>query len=119
VVDDDQGRTKYETAVLSKLGGVPQADRLCIPYVNAEVHLLSNGFDAHYAPLMPAQNLKRVSRNLGDPGYWEEYAANLPNKAKTRGAAAVALALEARGAASVTAEIDAVLNKVVSLAQSV
>jgi putative ATP-dependent endonuclease of OLD family len=116
VVDDDSGRAKYEPAVLSKLDGAPASDRLCLPYANVEIHLLSNGYDGEYAPLMPAQNLARVTRSAGDPRYWEEYAAHLPNKAKTRGAAAVAMEMEARGSSGVTAELQAVLNKVVTLA---
>lgn len=119
VVDDDSGRAKYETAVLGNLGGAAAQDRLCLPYPNAEIHLLSNGYDSVYAPLMPAQNLARVTKSAGDAGYWEEYAAHLPSKAKTRGAAAVAMEMEARGPAGVTSEIQALLNKVVSLAGGV
>jgi len=116
VVDDDSGRAKYEPAVLGNLGGASAADRLCLPYANAEIHLLSNGYDGVYAALMPTQNLSRVTKIAGDPGYWEEYADHLPSKAKTRGAAAVAMEMEARGPTGVTAEIQAVLAKVVSLA---
>lgn len=119
VVDDDSGRAKYEPAVLANLGGAAQADRLCLPYANAEIHLLSNGYDGEYAPLMPSQNLAKIREKVGDSGYWEEYAANLPSKAKTRGAAAVAMEMERRGASGVTTEIEAVLRKVVSLAGSV
>lgn len=116
VVDDDSGRAKYEPAVLRNLSGVSAQERLCLPYPNAEIHLLSNGYDGVYAPLMPAQNLSRVTKGVGDTGYWEEYAALLPSKAKTRGAAAVAMEMEARGPAGVTLEIQAVVNKVVALA---
>lgn len=116
VVDDDSGREQYEPAVLRNLAGASAQDRLCLPYPNAEIHLLSNGYDCVYAPLMPAQNLARVSKSVGDPGYWEEYAGQLPSKAKTRGAAAVAMEMEARGAAGVTSEIQSILNRVISLA---
>lgn len=119
IIDDDSGRAKYEPAVLENLGSASASDRLCLPYPNAEIHLLSNGYDAVYASLMPAQNLSRVTKSAGDPGYWEEYASHLPSKAKTRGAAEVAMEMEARGASGVTQELQAVLNKVVSLAGGV
>ncbi len=119
VVDDDSGRTKYEPKVRTNLGSATEADRLALPYVNPEIHLLSNGYDGIYAPFMPAQNLARVTKHPNDPNYWGDYADELPDRAKTRGAAAVAVEMESRGSAGVTAEIRAVLNKVVALAGGV
>lgn len=116
VMDDDQGRAKYERTVLANLGTAAIDDRLALPYVNAETHLLSSGYEACYAPLMPAQNLAKVTTPLGNPGYWTDYADKLPRGAKTRGAAAVAAEMERRGAPGVTAELLGVLNKVVQLA---
>ena len=116
VVDDDDGRVKYEPAVRANLGGALEADRLALPYVNAEIHLLSSGYDAVYATFMPAQKLPLLTKNPGDPGYWADYAAILPGKAKTRAAAAVAAEMEHRGAAGVTPEILGVLDKVVAVA---
>lgn len=119
VIDDDSGRTKYEPAAKANLGFAKEADRISFPYSNAEIHLLNNGYDTMYAPLMPAQNLQRVKKAVSDPGYWEDYASHLPSKAKTRGAASTAAEMERRGIAGVTAEIKAVLTKVISLAGSV
>lgn len=116
VVDDDAGRAKYEGAVMGNLGGAPAADRVVYPYTNAEVHLLSNGYDGVYAPLMPPQKLARLTTPVDGPGYWADYAASLPGKAKTRGAAAVAAEMESRGEAGVTGELRAILHKVVALA---
>jgi len=116
VVDNDPGRTKYEPKVRTNLGSATEADRLALPYVNPEIHLLSNGYDGIYAPFMPAQNLARVTTQSSDPNYWADYADELPDKAKTRGAAAVAVEMERRGSAGVTAEIRAVLERVVTLA---
>lgn len=115
VVDDDKGRPQYEPIVLANLGSAVAADRLVFPYVNPEIHLLENGFDGVYAQLMSPQNLAKVTKQLGDPDYWTDYAQALPSKAKTRGAAAVALEMEKRGSRSVTAEISKVLQKIVAL----
>lgn len=119
VVDDDSGRTQYERKVTTNLGSATEADRLALPYVNPEIHLLSNGYDGVYAPFMSAQNLAKVTKKPGDADYWADYAGKLPDKAKVRGAAAVAVEMENRGNAGVTAEIQAVLNKVVALAGGV
>ncbi len=119
VVDNDSGRSKYEAAVKANLASEAETDRLVFPYVNAEIHLLGNGYDCVYERFMPAQNLARITGKPDDGGYWTEYAAKLPSKSKTRGAAAVAVKMEERGDAGVTAEIRAVLNKAVALAGSV
>ncbi len=119
VMDDDSGRAKYEPGVMANLGSALEADRVTFPYPNAEIHLLTHGYDTVYAPLMPTQNLARVTKVIGTPGYWEEFACNLPSKAKTRGAAAVASEMERRGVTGVTAELAAILNKIVALAGGV
>lgn len=116
VMDDDSGRSKYEDGVTANLGSALALDRMVLPYRNVETHLLENGFASVYAPFMPEKNLKKVTRREGDSGYWSEYADNLPNRAKTRAAAAVAEEFERSGSGAVTAEIKRVLDKVVSLA---
>ena len=87
------------------------------PYPNIEVHLLRHGYETVYASHMPQQNLRKLTKQLGDSGYWRGYAANLPKRAKTRAAADVGLEMDNRGRAGVTPEICAVLEKVVSLAR--
>lgn len=119
VMDDDSGRAKYEPAVKANLGTSAETDRLVLPYRNAETHLLAAGYDTVYSPLMPAQNLARMTKIPRDADYWAEYADTLPGKAKTRGAAAVAIEMELRGIAGVTVEIRAILNKVITLAGGV
>ena len=117
VLDDDAGRNQYEPKVNANLNEVAKADRLALPYTNIEVHLLSNGYEGIYEPFMPTQNLLKVAKTRGDPDYWLDYADNLPGKAKTRAAAAVAVEMENRGDAGVTAEVRAVLDKVITLAR--
>jgi putative ATP-dependent endonuclease of OLD family len=119
VIDNDSGRAKVEPSVKKNLGAAAEGDRIVFPYTNIETHLLSNGYEAVYAPLMPAQNLAKVTKKPGDANYWVEYSDNLPGRAKTRGGAAVAAAMEDRGLAGVTNEIRAVLNKAVALAGGV
>lgn len=116
VIDDDSGRSKYEPSVVANLGNAPPQDRYVLPYRNAETHLLESGFDDVYRPLMPSQNLARVNRVPGDPDYWAEYASNLPARAKTRAAAAVANEIETRGPSSVTMQLKAAIEKVIALA---
>ena len=110
VGDDDGERTKEERRLKGHLDGAEAADRFVFPYPNIEVHLLRNGYETVYSPHMAQQN-------PGDPGYWQEYAANLPGRAKTRAAADVAIEMEHRGSAGVTSEIRGVLEKAVSLAR--
>nr|VFK54877.1 MAG: putative ATP-dependent endonuclease of the OLD family [Candidatus Kentron sp. TUN]VFK60194.1 MAG: putative ATP-dependent endonuclease of the OLD family [Candidatus Kentron sp. TUN] len=116
VLDNDSGRKKYEAAVKNNLGFATEDERLSIPYPNTEIHFLSNGYDAMYEPYMSEQNRKKVTKLPSDPNYWAEYASHLPSRAKTRGAAAVAIEMENRGAAGVTKELVDVLEKVVALA---
>ena len=82
------------------------------------LNLLRYGYADVYRQYMPQQNLAKISSAPGDPKYWEEYGDKLPNRAKTRAAADVAIEVEVRGDAGVTPEIRSVLEKVVSLARS-
>ena len=117
VGDDDGKRTKEEPRLKGHLDGAEAADRFVFPYPNIEVHLLRNGYETVYSPHMPQQNLRKLTKQPGDPGYRREYAANLPGRAKTRAAADVAIEMEHRGSAGVTSEIRGVLEKAVSLAR--
>ena len=118
VVDNDSGRRKYEPQIVANLAGSNRGDRLAFPYENMEINLLENGYDAVYGPHMPGQNLERLTKKLGEPGYWREYARHLPSKAKTRAAASVAVEMESRGPDGVSSEISTVIEKVVALAGS-
>ena len=117
VGDDDGERTKEERRLKGHLDGAGEADRFVFPYPNIEVHLLRNGYETVYSPHMAQQNLRKLTKQPGDPGYWQEYAANLPGRAKTRAAADVAIEMEHRSSAGVTSEIRGVLEKAVSLAR--
>ena len=112
--NDDQGK-KDRKKLKNHLRSAEEADRMAFPYRNIEIHLLSNGYEYVYETFMPEQNIARIKSRPEEPDYWSEYAKNLPHK--TRAAAAVAIEMEERGTAGVTAEIRAVLNRVVSLAR--
>lgn len=116
VVDNDSGRTQYEQKVKDSLDGASEADRLCVPYLNIETHLLENGYEQIYEQYMPQENRERLTKVQNDPGYWAEYADHFPNRAKARAAAKVAVEMELRGKVGVTVELDSVLKKVVTLA---
>ena len=117
VGDDDGEGGRTRTKLKDHLRPAEEAERMAFPYENIEIHLLSNGYEHVYETFMPEQNRARIKSKPGDPDYWSEYAGNFPSKYKTRAAAAVAIEMEGRGAAGVTAEIRDALDKVVSLAR--
>ena len=92
VGDDDDNRPKDEPKPRQNLSGAAEADRFVFPYPNIEEHLKTNGYAAVYG--------------------------RYRKRHKTRAAAEVAIEMESRGKAGVTAEIRAVLQKVVSLARA-
>ena len=118
VGDDDSGGENTRAMLKDHLRSAEEAKRAVFPYENIEIHLLSNGYEHVYETFMPGQNRARVESKPGESDYWREYARNFPKKmSKPRAAAAVAIEMEERGAAGVSAEIRAVLDGVVSLAR--
>ena len=117
VGDGDSGGKKTRALLKTHLRSAEEVERAVFPYENIEIHLLGNGYEHVYETFMPEQNRVKIESKPGEPGYWREYAGNLPVRSKTRAAAAVALEMEERGAGGVSAEIRAVLDKVASLAR--
>ena len=113
--NDDEGQ-KTRTK-LDGLDASHETDRVALPYKNIEIHLLSNGYDDIYDGYMPDQNRDKIGKQSGEADYWIEYAKRFPGKAKTRAAAAVAVAMESRGEDAVTKEIRAVLDRAASFAR--
>ena len=114
--DDGEGR-RTRDRLKDHLRSAEEADRMTFPYENIEIHLLGNGYEDVYETFMPEQNRARIKSKPDEPGHWGEYAGYFPSKYKTRAAAAVAIEMEGRGADGITAEIRAVLDEVVLLAQ--
>ena len=117
VGDDDAEGRRTRDRMKDHLRSAEEADRMVFPYENIEIHLLGNGYEDVYETFMPEQNRARIKSKPDEPGHWGEYAGYFPSKYKTRAAAAVAIEMEGRGADGITAEIRAVLDKVVLLAQ--
>lgn len=92
VGDDDTNRARDEAKLKQNLGGSEEADRFVFPYPDIEQHLKANGYANVYQRYRTRQ--------------------------KTRAAADVAIEMEGRGKAGVTSEIQAALEKVVSLARA-
>ncbi|MCZ0935993.1 MAG: DUF2813 domain-containing protein [Gemmatimonadetes bacterium] len=92
VGDDDTNRVKDEPKLRQNLGGAEEAERFVFPYPDIEQHLKANGYANVYQRYRTRQ--------------------------KTRAAADVAIEMEGRGKAGVTSEIQAALEKVVSLARA-
>ncbi len=113
--NDDEGPKARTT--LDPLDSSHEKDRVVLPYQNIEIHLLSNGYGDVYDADMPNQNRNKMEKQPGETNYWVEYAKNFPKKYKTHAAARVAVEMEKRGDDGVTAEIRAVLDRVVSLAR--
>ena len=117
VGDDDANRAREEGKLRQNLAGAAAADRFVFPYPDIELNLLRNGYGDVYDRHMPAQNLRRITTQRGDPRYWGEYAKTFPGGNKTKAAADVAVEMERRGPAGVTPEIRKVLDKVGTLAR--
>ena len=115
VGDNDCQGKKDRKKLENHLRSTKEAERMIFPYENIEVHLLGNGYENVYEKFMSKQNRAKIKSKPEEPGYWSEYAKNFPHK--TRAAAAVAIEMEGRGADGITAEIRAVLDEVVLLAQ--
>ena len=117
VGDDDGQRPRTERDLRNTHARVSGVAPIAFPYRDIETHLLSNGYDAVYKQHMPKQNLDKITTQPTDPGYWKDYAGNLPSKAKTRAAADVAIEIETRGESGVTRTIRGILEEVVRLAR--
>lgn len=119
VGDDDTQRQNTEQVLQENLGSAKIGDRQVFPYENLEIHLLSKGYESMYDRHIPNRSKENINVPPGHPEYWAEYARLISRRsgAKTRGAADVAVEMERRGEQGVTAEIRAVLDKVISLAR--
>lgn len=115
VGDDDKEGKNTRQKLGEHLRSAAEADRMAFPYKNIEVHLLGSGYGRIYDKLMPEQNRDKIKSEMGDPGYWTEYARNFPRKSKTQAAAAVGLQMQACGAEGVTEELRDVLDRVALL----
>ena len=116
VGDDDAQRALTERRLRSVHQQGHNKSQWVFPYRDIETHLLGNGYDSVYDKHMPKENSDRIASQRTDPDYWQEYAKQLPPRAKTNAATEVAIKMEARGESGVSQAIRGVVQEVVRLA---
>lgn len=114
--DDDAQRALTERRLRSVHQQGHNKSQWVFPYRDIETHLLGNGYDSVYDKHMPKENSDRIASQRTDPDYWQEYAKQLPPRAKTNAATEVAIKMEARGESGVSQAIRGVVQEVVRLA---
>lgn len=115
VLDNDQGRNKYERRVKKQIGGATVADRLTMPYESVELMLCKNGFGDLYESRMSAQKSSPTSAK-GTATYWTEVLKALPKGYSMPEVATEAAARMTTGATPVPAVLSSILNKALALA---
>ena len=117
VMDDDSGRSKYESGVRAQFNAAPEADRLTAPYENIEVLLCENGFGDLYEQRMSKQKTK-PSVKKGTRNYWREVMQALPKDYSKPEIAseAVAKMVAGKGSISVPDALECILRKAIDLA---
>ena len=118
VMDDDSGRSKYQSGIRTRLNGAPEADRLTAPYENIEVLLCENGFGDLYERRMSKQKPKPLAKK-GTPNYWREVMQALPKGYSKPEVAseAVARMVAGEGSTSVPDTLESILRKAIELAE--
>ena len=118
VIDDDQGRMKYEPRVRAQLAHADEADRMTMPYKNIELLLCESGFGDIYEKRMSRQKNQPTAAS-GTAEYWRQVVKALPKgfgKPTAAAEAADRMAQET-DAAPVPEPLANILNKAVALAE--
>ena len=115
VLDDDQGRGKYEQRVREQFGVAEEEERLTIPYKNVERLLCETGFGDLYESRISSQKPQPTSPT-GTPDYWNEVLNALPKRYSKPEIAAEAAARMAAGQTPVPEVLSSILNKPIELA---
>ena len=118
VMDNDQGRKKYESRVRAQLAHADEADRMTMPYKNVELLLCESGFGDIYEKRMSRQKNQPTAAR-GTAEYWHQVVEALPKGFGKPAAAAEAADRMARetDAAPVPEPLANILNKAVALAE--
>lgn len=115
VLDNDDGRHKYERRVKKQIVGATVADRLAMPYENVELMLCESGFgDLYESRLSPQKSSPTSAR--GATTYWTEVLKVLPKGYSKPEVAAEAAARMTAGATPVPTALSDILNKALALA---
>ena len=117
VIDDDEGRRKYERSVRAQLGDVDEAEHVTVPYENVEHMLCEAGFGDIYEERMSHQKDQPTAPS-GTAEYWRQVVKALP-KGFGKPAAAAEAAVRMTESANVTVPkpLANILNKAVALAK--
>lgn len=118
VIDDDDGRGKYEPGVRAQLGDVDEVERMTMPYENVELMLCDNGFGDIYERQMSRQKDPPTAAS-GTAEYWHQVLDALPGKFRKPAAAAEAVdrMSQTTDPAPVPTPLVNILDKAVALAE--
>ena len=120
VMDNDEGRTKYEKGVRAQLGHADEADRMTVPYENVELLLCASGFGDIYERRMSNQKAQPDAVH-GTTEYWRQVVKALPSRRFSKPAAAaeaVDRMAQATDPTPVPTPLVNILNKAVALTES-
>ncbi len=120
VIDDDEGRRKYEPSVRAQLGDVDESERMTTPYENVELMLCASGFGDIYERQM-SDRKDQPTAARGTPEYWRQVLKALPTRGFSKPAAAAEAAermAQATNPTPVPTPLANILNKAVALAES-
>lgn len=113
LTDGDEAGQKYRRAVEPHLQGRPERDHITtLAEKNIEVHLCVGGFGQVYRDQVPKQNEKKITKKLGEAGYWEQVEGALPGRGKEKRVIEVVDEMRKLGTNSVSLTLKNVLQKV-------
>lgn len=117
VIDDDDGRRKYEGPVRSQIETTPEEDRVAIRYENIEQLLCESGFGDLYEARISDQKAQPTAEH-GTPEYWRQVLKAGSFRKPEVATQAAERMTRPDGPAPVPAPIEAILNKAVELAEA-
>ena len=118
VMDNDEGRKKYERGVRAQFAHADEADRMTVPYENVELLLCESGFGDIYEKRMSRQKNQPTAAS-GTAEYWRQVVEALPKGFGKPAAAAEAAdrMAQATDPTPVPEPLANILNKAVALAE--
>ncbi len=120
LVDGDDAGSKTRKSLQPCLKSRSEAECLAVlPAANMELYLCHNGLGSIYEARMADQKKKSLTAKPGDPDYWNQVLACLPNKISKEQLAIDAMMLMRRkGLTAVPSELKHIIKQAVALAKS-
>ena len=115
VIDNDNGRKKYENRVKSQIINTTESERCIFPYENIEKLLCENGFGSIYETEINPNKTQPTAPH-GSDAYWGEVLNALPKKF-SKPAAALEAVLEMQNGKTVPDKINEILIKTLELSR--